>query len=67
MFNKFINLRKKSPGTFYSIIIGAIVGLIISICIFNSIIKCSKKSSRKGYISQVDSDVAGSNRISASY
>ena len=62
-----MDMRKKSPIKFYSILIGSVIGLIIIIVILNCIIKYFKSNKRKGYMSQMDSEEGGSNRISNTF
>ena len=57
-------MRKENPTKFTVLAICCIVGLIIIIVIINSIIKWCKSYKRKGYMSQIDSDVGRSNKIS---
>ena len=63
-FSQINNLRKEKPGKFTLVLIGCIVGLIVIIVILNSIIKWCRSYKRKGYMSQIDSDVGRSNKIS---
>ena len=64
ILNQINKMRKDNPKKFTIIAIGCVVGLIFIILILNRIIKWCKSYKRKGYMSQIDSDVGMSNKIS---